>query len=165
MTTETENPKKAHGALKPCASYAPMNVMASVYRVFELGAKKYGKKNWRKQPVDMSTYYDAALRHLDEFFERGVDKDAESGEHPLAHVIASCMIVLDGIERGEIRDDRQDYEVLTGRLADAQEKALAYAGGDVPLEAQPQNRELSAFDQLVRSARTLDPKYNGIVRS
>jgi hypothetical protein len=36
---ETENPKKAYGALKPCASYAPMNVMLQVYRVFELGGK------------------------------------------------------------------------------------------------------------------------------
>jgi hypothetical protein len=36
---ETENPKKAYGALKPCASYAPMNVMLQVFRVFELGGK------------------------------------------------------------------------------------------------------------------------------
>ncbi len=111
-SARSTNPKKQYGCRKPCASFAPMNVMQGVYRVFELGAKKYGKKNWRKQPVDASTYYDATLRHLDEFFERGIDRDPESGEHPLKHVIASCMIVLDCIERGELIDDRRKYDVI-----------------------------------------------------
>lgn len=108
-----DNPKKAHGALKPSASFAPMNVMPSVFRVFELGAAKYGKKNWREQPVDASTYMDAAQRHLIEWFEQGIDSDPESGQSPLAHVIACCMIVMDGLERGELKDDRLHTEVLT----------------------------------------------------
>jgi len=107
-----ENPKKAAGALKPCLHYAPMNVMQQVARVFELGAHKYGLKNWRKQPVDVSTYYSAALRHLTEYFEHGVDIDAESGQSPLAHVIACCMIVLDGLEQGALIDDRFRSDVL-----------------------------------------------------
>jgi hypothetical protein len=139
---ETENPKKAFGAVKPCASYAPMNVMLGVFRVFELGAKKYGRKNWRKQHVDVSTYYNAAQRHLIEFFEQRIDADSESQQSPLAHVIACCMIILDGIERGEIRDDRGLTEVLTGKMAESAEERLRknidYAGGDVPIEAQPQ---------------------------
>lgn len=152
---ETENPKKAYGALKPCASYAPMNVMLGVYRVFELGAKKYGRKNWRKQPVDISTYYNAAQRHLIEFFEQGIDADPESGQSPLAHVIACCMIILDGIERKEIKDDRAFTEVLTsGKSSETaherMQKIIAYAGGDVPREAQPQIRD---FSDIVRVAR------------
>ncbi len=108
----SDNPKKACGRLKPSASYAPMNIMPGVFRVFELGARKYGKKNWRAQPVDASTYMDAAQRHLIEWFEGGVDIDPESGESPLAHVIACCMIVLDGLQRGELVDDRGATEVL-----------------------------------------------------
>lgn len=156
---ETENPKKAYGALKPCASYAPMNVMLGVYRVFELGAKKYGRKNWRKQPVDISTYYNAAQRHLIEFFEQRIDADPESGQSPLAHVIACCMIILDGIERKEIKDDRAFTEVLTGKLAESADetmrKNIAYAGGDVPLEAQPQTRDIGdvAIERLRAAAR------------
>ena len=142
---ETENPKKAYGALKSCASFAPMNVMLGVYRVFELGARKYGQKNFRKQPVDISTYYDAAQRHLIEFFEQRIDADPESGQSPLAHVIACCMIILDGIERKEIKDDRAFVEVLTGKMMESPEeiarKNIIYAGGDVPLEAQPQTRD------------------------
>lgn len=108
----SENPKKAFGSLKPCAHYAPMSVMPAVYRVFELGAKKYGLKNWRKQPVDVSTYYSAAHRHLLEFFEGGVDIDPESGQSHLAHVIACCMIVMDGMICGKLIDDRNKSEIL-----------------------------------------------------
>jgi len=108
------NPKKAFGALKPSLHYAPMNAMLQVARVFELGAKKYGLKNWRRQPVDASTYYSAAYRHLIEWFESGVNVDPESGQHPLAHVIACCLIVIDSTEGGELIDDRGFAEVLTG---------------------------------------------------
>ncbi len=144
---ETENPKKAYGALKPCASFAPMNVMLGVYRVFELGAEKYGRKNWRSQPVDMSTYYNAAQRHLIEFFEQRIDADTESGQSPLAHVIACCMIVLDGIERNEIKDDRAFTEVITGKLAGSAGDYVnvVYAADDDPSEAQPQIRDVSAI--------------------
>jgi hypothetical protein len=93
-----------------------MNTMRSIYRVFELGAKKYGKKNWRKQPVDVATYYNAAQRHLVEFFEEGIDADPESGECPLAHVVACCMIIMDGMQRKTIVDNRNEVEVLTGKL-------------------------------------------------
>lgn len=110
---KSENPKKAMGALKPCLHYVPMNVMLSVARVFELGARKYGLKNWRKQPVDVSTYYSAAYRHLIQFFEHGEDADAESEQHHLAHVVACCLIVMDGLERGALIDDRANYEVKT----------------------------------------------------
>lgn len=141
MTTP-ENPKKAYGALKPCASFTPMNVMLGVWRVFELGKRKYGLRNWRKQPVEISTYYNAAQRHLIEFFEHGIDKDPESGESPLAHVIACCMIVLDGIERDDIADDRKKTEVLTP--GEVLARNIEYAGGDVPLTAQPQMPETDA---------------------
>lgn len=157
---ETENPKKAYGALKPCASYAPMNAMLGVYRVFMNGADKYGKKSWRKQPVDISTYYDAVHRHLDDFFEWGIDADKDSGEHPLDHAIANLMIIRDGITRGIIKDDRAFVEVLTGKAAEsAQEimrKNIDYAGGDVPLEAQPQISGVLICDGVARSRRQAD---------
>lgn len=134
--TIPENPKKAYGAVKPCAHYAPMNTLLGVFRVFELGAKKYGLKNWRKQPVEISTYYNAAQRHLIEFFEAGIDADPESGESPLDHAIADLMIIRDGMLRGDIADDRTKVEVLT--RGEVLRKNIEFAGGDVPLSAQPQ---------------------------
>lgn len=109
----SQNPKKAFGLLKPCLHYVPMNVMLAVAKVFELGASKYGLKNWRRQPVDVSTYYSAANRHLIAFFEQGQDVDPESGQSHLAHVVACCLIVMDGLERESLIDDRQNYEVKT----------------------------------------------------
>ena len=64
--------------------------------------------------MDASTYYSAAYRHLIEWFESGVNVDPESGQHPLAHVIACCLIVIDSTEGGELIDDRGFAEVLTG---------------------------------------------------
>lgn len=109
------NPKSAPGRAKPCLSLVPMNAMLDVAEVMRHGADKYGRKNWRKQPIDASTYYDAALRHLIAWFERGEDADPESGKSHLAHVACCALLLLDGIERGELIDDRQLYEVLNPR--------------------------------------------------
>ena len=127
MTVETilaergENPKKAHGALKPCLSYMPTSILLAVARVFELGARKYGLRNWRRQPIDASTYYDAMNRHLIAWFEGGEDIDPESGQSHLAHVVACAMIVMDSRNLGTLKDDRGRTEVLTGANADKPE--------------------------------------------
>lgn len=116
--SNTENPKEYLGREKDCVSYIPMRLMLRLAKVHKLGASKYGQKNWRVQPVRMSTYYNGMFRHMVDWFEGGVDQDAEyPNEHPLLHVIACCLIVLDGIEHESIQDDRAFAEVKTGRLA------------------------------------------------
>ena len=117
--SKTENPKELLGREKDCIQYVPMKVILRLARVHKLGADKYGQKNWRVQPVRMSTYYNAMFRHIVDWFEGGVDIDDESKEHPLLHVIACALIVLDGIEKSSIADDRAFAEVKTGRLAAA----------------------------------------------
>ena len=109
----SENPKLAFGDLKPCAHYVPMNVMVQVAEVMRGGADKYGLKNWRRQPIRASTYYDAMFRHMVQWFEGLEDQDAESQQHHLAHVVCCAMLVLDSLERGILVDDRRDTEVLT----------------------------------------------------
>jgi len=112
-TLVAENPKKAFGTLKPSIHNIPMQpLLAQVAGVMALGAKKYGIKNWRKQPIDASTYYDAIFRHLEQWFEEREDKDIESGKHHLAHIVAGALIVLDAIEHGTLIDDRGRSEVL-----------------------------------------------------
>jgi hypothetical protein len=109
-----DNPKKAMGDLKPSAHFVPMGpILKYVTKVMELGAKKYGLKNWRKQPIRASTYYSAALRHLSAWFEDGEWLDPESGQPHLAHAICCCLLVLDSTDRGILVDDRDDAEVLT----------------------------------------------------
>ena len=113
MTQLPDNPKNAYGAAKPCIQFIPMNVMLSVAQVMKLGADKYGQKNWRIQHIRASTYYNAMFRHMVAWFEGNEDLDPESGEPHLAHAICCALIILDGLERGELIDDRAYAEVKT----------------------------------------------------
>lgn len=106
------NPKKKYGDQKPRLSFMPTSILLQVARVFELGAGKYGLKNWRRQAVDASTYHDAIFRHLTAWFEGGEDIDDESGQSHLAHIIACAMILMDAKNLGMLVDDRGKTEVL-----------------------------------------------------
>lgn len=111
-TLPVDNPKKAMGDLKPSVHFVPMEVMLSVAKVMELGAKKYGRMNWRKQPIQASTYYSAMFRHMVAWFE-GEDNDPESGQPHLAHAICCAMLVMDSQKLGILKDDRKVSEVKT----------------------------------------------------
>ena len=104
------NPKKAQGQLKPCIHYIPASAILEEAEVMELGARKYGRYNWRSQHVDATTYYNAIFRHLAAWVE-GEDIDPESGKSHLAHIRASAGILLDALKRGELIDDRLLTEV------------------------------------------------------
>lgn len=100
-----DNPKTAAGAEKTQHWLVPTKPLVGVANVMELGARKYGPFSWLRDRVTMSTYYSAARRHLDVWFE-GDDTDAESGEHPLDHVISCCLIIRDAEMAGMCTDDR-----------------------------------------------------------
>jgi len=99
------DPKKAEGDKKTPMHLIPYDAEAQVARALKEGADKYGPFNWRHNHVKMSTYIGAMRRHIGEWQE-GSDQDHKSGEHPLAHVAASCLIVLDAIKHGAVEDDR-----------------------------------------------------------
>lgn len=92
----------------------PFRALPSVARVMELGASKYGERNWRIDPIKASTYEGAICRHALIEWAQGSDQDDESGEHPLAHVAATCLIILDAIENGTFIDDRDRKESKSG---------------------------------------------------
>lgn len=105
MTEMNHDPKGESGAQKDPLHLLPPVALRAASRTLRLGATKYGKWNFRDNQVCASTYIGAMMRHIAEYNE-GIDVDHESGEHPLAHVIASAMIVLDAIEHGTLVDDR-----------------------------------------------------------
>lgn len=74
------------------ASLLPTGVLNIVIDVLELGAKKYALNNWQKVENGRTRYYDAALRHIDAWWN-GQSHDQESGLHHLAHAIC-CMMFL-----------------------------------------------------------------------
>ena len=100
-----QDPKKDAGDQKNPMHLIPYEASAVVARALKSGADKYGEFNWRENHVKMSTYIAAIRRHVGEWQE-GRDADPETGEHPLAHVAASCLIILDAIKHGCVEDDR-----------------------------------------------------------
>ena len=63
-----------------------------VARVCAHGAAKYGRDNWLKGQM-YSVVLDSLHRHL-AAFELGIDHDAESGCHHLAHAACNLMMLL-----------------------------------------------------------------------
>lgn len=90
---------------KPEWSVLPMDALVGVVRVFEKGALKYkGHKTWLPG-IMFSKLFSANVRHLFDWFYFGRNVDKESGEHPLCHVIANCLMLLTFINNSRW-DDR-----------------------------------------------------------
>ena len=100
-----ENPKHAAGRKKTPLRFIPPVALAAEGRVMELGAAKYGAFNWSDGGVVASVYYDAAMRHLMQWYS-GEDIDQESGQPHTAHVRACMAILLDAEAQGVLDDDR-----------------------------------------------------------
>jgi hypothetical protein len=103
--TDSPNPKDLVGAMKPPLDLVPSALTIHVAGVMALGARKYGKMNWRQHKVKYSIYLAAALRHLAQAAD-GEDLDPESGCPHLAHAAACCGIVLDAVACDMVIDDR-----------------------------------------------------------
>lgn len=72
------------------------------------GDKKHGGAyNWRDCRTYARDWVAGMRRHLDAY-ESGCDADHESGQHPLTHLAARCIIVLDAIGCGTLIDDRRE---------------------------------------------------------
>lgn len=77
---------------KPRYSLLPTGTVNQVVQVMEYGAVKYETNNWQKVPDARTRYYDAAMRHIDDWWN-GSTTDAESGLPHLAHAIC-CLLFL-----------------------------------------------------------------------
>ena len=100
------NPKAAFAANKVPFHLWPALASATGAMGLLEGACKYGRSNWRKSGVRASTYVDALLRHICDYFE-GNDTDPDSGLPQFAHMLACCAILVDASACGVLVDDRQ----------------------------------------------------------
>lgn len=73
-------------------SLVPKGVINKVVKVLGFGAKKYAKDNWRYVDNAKERYYNAGMRHLNQWWE-GEKNDPETGENHLAHAMC-CLIFL-----------------------------------------------------------------------
>lgn len=110
----TDNPKMvtAQKQGKAPMERIPWKPMAAVARVMFGGGEKYGIRNFLMDEIRASTYIGTIARHALLEWAQGVDTDKDSGEHPLAHVIANCLIVMDSEDHGTLIDDRLIQESI-----------------------------------------------------
>lgn len=143
------NPKAAVGVLKVPFSTLSMPVMAEVAVGMLEGSIKYGRHNYRASGAKASVYYDAALRHLGQWFE-GEDIDPDSGLNHVTKAISSLVVLRDVMLLGKLNDDRpikanqgfmrdleQDVKKLVSKYPEAKspyterDNMTSYNGDDV----------------------------------
>ena len=101
-----KDPKKEAVAKKEPMHLLPTVFLRRTATVLGLGAKKYGEYNWRiSDGVDANTYIAAIRRHIAQYSD-GEDVDKESGVSHLAHIAATCAVLLDAEQHGKLVDNR-----------------------------------------------------------
>lgn len=90
---------KKYDAGKLRWSLIPQGVVDDYIKVLEFGANKYGKDNWQHVANGNTRYYDAAMRHMEQWW-RGGDVDEESGSSHLAHAMC-CISFLMWLEKNK----------------------------------------------------------------
>jgi len=105
VTPVDSNPKTLAALSKPKLSDVPPVALFGLGAAMSDGAVKYGRFNWRDTEASASVFYDAMMRHLADWYN-GEDFADDSKIHHLAHLMASCAIVLDAELHGKLKDDR-----------------------------------------------------------
>lgn len=103
----------------------PTSLIYAVARVFEEGAKKYEKDNWRRG-MSHSKVYGCAMRHMLKWFE-GQDKDKETGLSHLWHVATNIAMLIEYEKTCPELDDRYKgaqavYEEFTEKVENNKKK-------------------------------------------
>lgn len=115
------NPKDAVGTKKVPMSCVPSVVMAEVGLGMMEGARKYGRHNYRAAGIRASVYYDAALRHLFQWWE-GEDIDVDSNLSHITKAIATLVVLRDGMLTNTWTDDRPP-QIVPGWMNELNKKA------------------------------------------
>jgi len=99
------NPKDALGIRKVPLHCIPCGPLLELGLAMMEGGRKYGSHNYRPMGVRASVYYDAAMRHLIDWWE-GEDIDPDSGIHHIMKATACLVVMRDSMLMGNYDDDR-----------------------------------------------------------
>jgi hypothetical protein len=105
LSSKPTNPKDAIGANKLPLHLWPTTATALGSIAMLNGMLKYGRSNFRAVGVRASIYYDAAMRHLNAWFE-GEELDPDDGVPHLGAALACIAIIVDAGAAGKLTDDR-----------------------------------------------------------
>jgi len=89
---------------KPRMDLIPTSALKALGEVLEFGAQKYADRNWEKG-ISWSRLYASTLRHLVAYWD-GLDKDEESGLHPLKHALTNIAFLIEYTKTHPELDDR-----------------------------------------------------------
>lgn len=108
---EDANVKTAAAAKKPRMAAVPPIAIMALGTAMQTGADKYGLFNWRDTNVTATVFYNAMLRHLEQWYS-GEQHASDTGVHHLAHLMAGAAIILDAEMNNVFIDDRPKGEIL-----------------------------------------------------
>lgn len=115
MKYPDSNPKTVLGIAKPDIwAVDPISTYVEGMAMMQ-GMMKYGLYNWIDDPVSVSTYANAAQRHLD-LFKLGQDLASDTGVEHLGHIRACCNILISAHYHGTLIDDRKKNLAMAERL-------------------------------------------------
>ena len=134
MNEKETNPKDAVGIRKAPMSVVPANVLMEIALGLHEGSRKYGRHNYRVAGVRASVYYDAAMRHLMDWWE-GTDTDPDSGLSHVIKAITALVVLRDAMMNDMWTDDRppkvknrdwvKDFNGKSGEIIDKYPDAKA----------------------------------------
>jgi hypothetical protein len=127
-------------------SLVPNSAMYAIARVFEAGAKKYEKNNWRRG-MSHTVVYNCALRHMLKYSE-GEDTDTETGESHLAHALTNLALLVEYQTTCPELDDR-----YTGKMATYKQFEKAKVLGTIEFTEADMSELARRFD----NSTTKDP--------
>lgn len=105
---------------KPKFSLIKHDALLEMVAVLTYGAKKYSPDNWKHLPNARQRYFDAANRHMWQWFG-GEERDQESGLHHLAHAMSSLMFLIQmdiDLEKKMLEDQPPSfgaYDISSGK--------------------------------------------------
>ena len=108
---EDANVKTAAAAKKPRMAAVPPIAIMALGTAMQTGADKYGLFNWRDTNVTATVFYNAMLRHLEQWYS-GEQHASDTGVHHLAHLMAGAAIILDAEMNNVFIDDRPKGQIL-----------------------------------------------------
>lgn len=97
-------------------SHIPWDALAEVIKVYEMGAKKYGRGNYLRG-INYNRLFRAGIEHARKWWQLE-DLDEESGLNHLAHACWNFMTLLEYVTRGGYMkfDNRAAHEPLVQDL-------------------------------------------------
>jgi len=126
------NPKTRMGNAKLPFHLLPVPAMIEQSLAHADGGFKYMPNNWHDEPISVSVYAGAILRHLIHFL-MGENRADDSQVHHLGHIMACCAMVIDSQVRGTLNDNRagMDMDAYHTLLEDAEKRLGFLAARDV----------------------------------